>query len=647
MKLLFTTVLFLLFLTDSKAQYEEFSCAQSKTLAFQNFNRRAKQLPGQELFDVIYVKLDLNATEKSNAISGNALIKSKALADLTKSILELHNLLTVDSVYFNNTKTTFSRTSNTLTINAPSTITKGSIFTVQIFYGGNPPNGGFFNGFSNAKSGAWGNNATWSLSEPDNAMHWWPCKQVLTDKIDSTDVWITLDTGLKAGSNGVLRKVTPLSPSKNRYEWKYNNKIAYYLISISVARYVDYSFNVTIPGISKPVLVQNYIYDNPATLTAFKTEIDKTGDMLKVFSKLFGPYPFADMKYGHCMAPFSGGMEHNTMTTQGTFNTTLTAHELGHQWWGDHVTCSSWKDIWVNEGFARYCEFIYLASFSSTQARSSMNAFHRSVLSSSTGSVFVKDTTNANSIFSSRLTYDKGAAIIHTLRFMFNNDTNFFRMIRDYQTTYSNKNATVIDFKNIAAKWLGSNLDVFFNQWYYGEGHPTFNISLNQEKGFCIIKVDQTVSAPGITPLFVTPLQLTMRGTKDTTFTVFINAATNRFQIPTKMPVTRVAVDTNQWVLNDTGTFSTDTSLHYILPLSAKQITKVNPLTIAPNPAASKIVVIGEILKPQSYAVYNMEGKRVLKGTIAGAHHSISIAELPAGCYVFKTGSLSIKFIKE
>src|SRR5690606_36725812 len=99
------------------------------------------------------------------------------------------------------------------------------------------------------------------------------------------------------------------------------------------------------------MLFQNYVYPNEEHFNFWKASIDSTVLMIDYFSELFGRYPFWKEKYGHCLVPLGGGMEHQTMTSQGNFNTSLTAHELGHQWFGDEVACGSWHDIWLNEGF--------------------------------------------------------------------------------------------------------------------------------------------------------------------------------------------------------------------------------------------------------------------------------------------------------
>ena len=129
------------------------------------------------------------------------------------------------------------------------------------------------------------------------------------------------------------------------------------------------------------------------------------------------------------MAPFSGGMEHQTMTTQGFFTKGLTAHELGHQWWGNHVTCASWCDIWINEGFASYSEYLMLENLYPNEKDAHMEDVHDNVMNQNGGSVWVLDSLNENRIFNGRLTYDKGAAIVHSMRYTMD-DPMFFKFKR-------------------------------------------------------------------------------------------------------------------------------------------------------------------------------------------------------------------------
>jgi aminopeptidase N len=158
--------------------------------------------------------------------------------------------------------------------------------------------------------------------------------------------------------------------------------------------------------------------------------------ILEYYSELFGLYPFYQEKYGHCMAPFGGGMEHQTMTSIGNLGSYATnAHELMHQWFGDHVTCKTWKDIFINEGFASYGEYLAYEKFRSyAAAQNLMKNVHDNVMVDPNAMVYFTDTNDVGRIFDSRLTYDKGNAVIHTLRFILG-DTLFFNGLKQFQST--------------------------------------------------------------------------------------------------------------------------------------------------------------------------------------------------------------------
>ena len=200
---------------------------------------------------------------------------------------------------------------------------------------------------------------------------------------------------------------------------------------------------------------------------------------------MFGTYPFISEKYGHCVAPLGGGMEHQTMTTLANFNFLLVAHELAHQWFGDYVTCGSWQDIWINEGFASYAEYIacqYLQS--QTNADLWMADAQTYVKSETDGSVFVPEafSTDEERIFDYRLSYKKGAAIIHMIRGELQNDSLFFSILRDYLDRYKNDVATGEDFKEVLEEKSGRDFTAFFNQWFYGEGYPSITVNWKHEQ---------------------------------------------------------------------------------------------------------------------------------------------------------------------
>ena len=588
-------------------------------------------------YDAKFQHLNINIERTNKNISGN--IRSLAqvkTASLDTFALELYSTMIIDSARINGVLLNPIRVVDEVSFILPSPLLQNTMIDALIYYHGTPPtiNGSAAgDGLNNGTSQSWGNQVTWSLSEPYAAYEWFPCKQQLQDKLDSCYLFVTTDSSNKVGSNGVLTNVVTLG-NKKRYEWKERHAIDYYLISVAVAKYIDYRFYAHPIGTTDSVLIQNYIYDNPATLAFFKTSIDQTKGLLELFSTKFGLYPFWNEKYGHCMAPFGGGMEHQTMTSLGSFNLTLVAHELGHQWFGDNVTCSSWNDVFINEGFASYSEYIALEQFNPTNAAPSMQQVHTSVMSAPDGSIYNPDTTNMWRIFDSRLSYDKGSAILHSLRFVINNDNLFFTVLQNFQTQFKNSTASIANFKSIAETTTGLNLTQFFNQWIYGEGYPTFDVRWNQVGTTFYLKNTETVSMSMITPLFITPLEYKLsRNSGDTIIKVNHNSTIENYTFTIPGTITAVTTDPNNWIVNQ-GTVIQDASLVGI----SENESIANQITIYPNPALDALFVTTPISinEKWNYFIMDVTGKLILEGNLVD---KIEISNLKSGLYFIQLKS--------
>lgn len=631
-----TATLFLIFSYNLFSQESE--CSKFKSHYILNKTSQIEDI-AELNYNVNYVKLDLKLTNKNQYITGNVYtIATVVSSTIDKWVFELHPNFSIDSIIVSGKKLAFSRSGNFVAAVLDKTYTKNNIFEGKVYYKGFSPSGGFFNGYSSAESPTWTTRASWSLSEPYNAHHWWPCKQVITDKIDSSDVWITCDTSQMGGSNGVLDKIVKLD-TLHRFEWKNRTPIAYYLISVAVSNYVDYSFTVNITGVQKPVLIQNYIYRNPNTLKNFKSEIDKTADIIKYFSDKYGIYPFWKDKYGHCMAPFGGGMEHQTMTTQGTFNTNLTAHELAHQWFGDNVTCKTWRDIWINEGFARYSEVLYSEKSNQSYARKQMDEYHTSTLSVADGSIFVDDTTNPSRIFSTRLTYNKGAAVIHTLRYEINKDSLFFDILKKFQNSYSLKNASIADFRDFVEKETKKDWHVFFNQWLYGEGFPTFNIHYYTNKKVGLILIKQTTSKPTSVAVFKGNIDLKIKlNSRDTLIRLKIENDSQLIVFNNIDSIKVLEVDPNQWVINDTGYIVHDTSLKAPPKVGINNIFNNKEISIYPNPC-DQYFTVSNIKSTDKLELFNIKGEKILS-YFYYVKDELNTSLLPNGIYYLNINSI-------
>jgi aminopeptidase N len=423
--------------------------------------------------------------------------------------------------------------------------------------------------------------------------------------------------------------VVNLGNGTSRYEWKHRYSIDYYLISVAIAEYVEYNLYANPVGAPAPILIQNYIYNNPQTLPNFQADIDETADFIELFYELYGPYPFENEKYGHCMAPFSGGMEHQTMTTQGFFNPTLTAHELGHQWWGDYVTCASWCDIWVNEGFASYSEQLMLENLYPGQEVQNMADVHTNVMSQAGGSVWVLDSLNENRIFSGRLTYDKGAAIVHSMRYIMDNDSLFFETLQNFLTSKAYSTAYGIDVRDAFTQASGIDYTPFFDEWYFGEGFPTYSVEWKQLGSDALIKISHTSSMPNVTPTFTNPIDLkfTRPGNTDTTIRFDITSNANTFQLNGIGTINNsIVIDPSNWIVNQNGTIV----MNELLDITS--LTSEEAITLYPNPSSDEIR-IQQLVSPATYIIYDMHGKVQQKGTVVN-NQAISLKSLMDGAYL-------------
>lgn len=537
-------------------------CKRSHLASFQSTQRvNYFQYPTMSKYDVKYIKLDLNAEANNRAISGNCLTISKTTTTLDSFVTELKSNMIVDSLFINGIKKSFTQSNDHIFVTINPAIPTNTIFSALIYYKGTTNSIGVYAGVGQNT----GLEYTATLSESYQAREWFPVKQILEDKIDSLDVWVTTSNTNKVGSNGKLIGIDNLPNNKVRYRWKSRHPINYYLPSIAVGNYMEYK-NYAKPSAMAPdsILVLHYLPNNTNYFNTAKTNLDKTPLFIEKFSELYGLYPFSDEKYGHSIASINGGMEHQTMTTMDSYGSTLIAHELGHQWFGDNVTCAKWNDIWVNEGFAAYSEYLVIeklpALFTTTTPSAYMLNIHNNVMSVANGSVYVPDASvyDENRIFSSRLTYDKGSAIIHNLRFEMRSDSLFFQTLKNYQNQYKNSVATADDFKRVAEATCNRNFTDFFNQWYYGEGYPTFNITYYKPTSDTLLfSINETTSAPTVTSFFKGYLELTINsGQGDTTIIVNLNNNNQVFTLRYLKTPNNFVVDPNNWMLNNTGTIT-------------------------------------------------------------------------------------------
>jgi aminopeptidase N len=598
---------------------------------FHNTNKSSKKLtanPLLENYDVVYYGLNIEASNTTGFISsGIATIKAKVLSTpLNQFVIQLIDVLTVSEVKLNGVSVVFTHLNNEISFTCPTSIGVGELFSVEVHYSGTPQGGGW----NNTIASGWNMPVTWTLSESFHAYEWFPVKQSLTDKADSSDVYVTVPSNLKVASNGVLKQVVNVGGNRKRFEWQSRYPIDYYLISVTISDYVEYNTYANFTGLDKPLLIQNFVYNSAGCLDQNKTIIDGTADIIELYSNLFGIYPFKNEKYGHVMAPFGGGMEHQTITMLGYFSNGLIAHELAHMWFGDYVTCGTWQDIWINEGFASYCEYLNLQNLGSqSSADSWMYTAQNSARQKPNGSVYlnVTESSDENRIFSSQLSYKKGAAIIHMLRNEINNDNTFFNILKLYLQRYGNNTATGADFKSVVNEVTGQDYTWFFDEWYYGYGYPTYTMVYGFSDNNSWVTITQTPSN-SLTPLFKTSmeLKLTYNDLTSSTRRIFISENPQTFIFDTPK-IKTLQVDPKGWLLYSIGSVT-----------SVELIEGDNSLvSIGPNPFDNKIqFYVPNYSNPIQLLFLDMTGRKVLEQTFEVTQFEVNTTNLPKGIYIVK-----------
>lgn len=631
---------FSFFILISIITWAQHPCALAKQESFQQQlkkgNANSLQMDLMELYDVHFHHLNLGVERTTKYIQGSVRTKAIWRTNETDTFgFQLHSNFTIDSIldYASGSKLTFSHVADFCYAQTGNGGNKGSEIDLQIFYKGTAPTSGsaaIGDGFSNKNSPTYGNQITWSLSQPYSAYEWWPCKQSLQDKIDSVFTSITTDTSNKAGGCGLLNLLEPSAISgKHTFHWKTFYPIDYYLIMVSVGKYTEYVAYAKPKGLADSILVQHYIYNNPTAYTQNLSSINSTVPLIEKFSDLFGLYPFHAEKYGHVMAPFSGGMEHQTMTTLGIFNFGLVAHELGHQWFGDHVTCATWKDIWLNEGMATYLEYLaakYLKTAS--VAENEIITMHAEA-KKGTGSVYCYDTTSVSRIFSSAITYNKGGSAVRVLHYLLG-DSMFFHVLKTYQSRFAFRTASTNDFRLLVNEVSGRNLDYFFENWIYKGGWPTYVSKWNQRDSMLYLQIGQTnYEVPSNLFDLMLPYKITFKAGGDTIIYVRQNNELTYFSIKINQPIQSIVLDPESWILKN-STVQFDATIN-----SIEDPYQPSTFTIYPNPTSEKLLIGSNRNGIFSYKIFDLMGKLLQSGLVEN-NGSIDITALKEGCFLFQ-----------
>lgn len=508
--------------------------------------------PGHS-YDVIDYKLRLdirNAFNTSNPTGAyNADIIIKFAADSTINFINLdavYSSLRIDSVKMSGV--TFTQTGDLLRVNLDRTYIPGDTGQVRIYYRHlNGANIGFY-----VYSGS-----VFTDTEPEKSRWWFPCWDKPSDKA-TWDVTVKVPLNVRLASNGLLRD-SVVTGDSIYYHWVSRDPMCTYLMHIAgrpnFGIYKSYWHKVSNPSDSIPFMLYTLAGD---TLNDFK---QKMPIAVTLYSQKFGDYPFEKIGFSKSY----GAMENQTMINlYDWYVYSVGVHELAHSWFGDLISPATWADVWLNEGFATFCELVWKqATVSDSAYSATMNKRGRTVVQSGKGwpmynPAWESWTPSQDSLFDNEITYLKGCCVLGMLRNCIG-DSLFFQGMKAYATdpAFKFKNVRTSEYITKMNTATGLDLNWFFNEWVYTPYHPvyqnTYTINQSGSNWNVAFKFRQTQTNTGF---FKMPCGLKFRFTSgaDSSIKVINDANNQIFNFTFARQPTQVIFDPDSLIYMKTAT---------------------------------------------------------------------------------------------
>ena len=439
-------------------------------------------VPEQACYDVLHYDLTLEVDPERKAVEGSLELTAKAVQPLKRIALDLSNELQVRGVAMDGKDPRFEHVDGRIWIDLPKEVGAGATFKVKVAYGGNP---------RVARTPPWVGGFTWAKTKSgahwvatscqgEGADLWWPCKDHPSDKPAGMDLRITVPKGLLVAANGTLQE-RKVEDAKERFHWKVASPVSNYCIALNIAPYVEIRDTYqSVDGTKVPFV----LYVLPESEERARPFAKQFLAHLNWFERTLGPYPFRHEKYGVVETPHLG-MEHQTIIAYGNGwrdedYDWLHHHELAHEWWGNLVTCSDWKDMWIHEGFGTYVQAWYLEELRGPEG------YRREVRkwrAMNRTPVAPRTPTDSQKIYfgsGSNDIYYKGALVLHTLRWQLGDD-RFRECLRRFcypvEGVWPTDGTQVRlvdsdDFTSLCSKVAGADMQWFFDVYIHQPGLP-------------------------------------------------------------------------------------------------------------------------------------------------------------------------------
>jgi len=429
---------------------------------------------GNSGYDVEHYLIDLDVSDDLGAIDGFVEIQATATQDLSSFYLDFVGL-TVDSIEVDGVTADYERTDAEMEVTPATPIAQDGAFTVRIAYHGVPGEDeagqslGFNNGWVKYDSGVL------VASEPDGARSWFPCNDHPLDKA-TFSFKISVPAGYEVAANGEFT-AEYLENDLMTYEWEMTDPMTTYLATVNIQ-----DFEVRTDTSESGIFIRNYF---PAELAddGEKT-FARQGEMIDFFETVFGDYPF-DM-YGVVVAntELNFALETQTMTLFGrgvigskswgnSTSESVIAHELAHQWFGNSVSLMTWRDLWLNEGFATYAQILWDEhSGGAAAAKRTIQFYYTSLKLSAPPSDMAAPADPPRLALFNQVVYVRGALTLHALRSQVG-DEAFFTILREWTTRYAHSNATTQNLIDLAVEISGDEgVRELMDAWLYQDALP-------------------------------------------------------------------------------------------------------------------------------------------------------------------------------
>ena len=435
--------------------------------------------------DLLHYDLDVRIDPDAKAIIGTNTIRFKMLKDDARIQLELYANLKVIQIRLGTTVLKYERDLNTVYVDFPETLRAGRTYVIDFTYEGLPQEQGRFGGLAFRKDPAgrhWINTA----NEGEGSSVWWPSKDQWRDEPEGIDIHVAVPNGLMDVSNGKFMGKTDLGDGYTRWDWRVHYPINSYNVSLNVGEYVQFSERLGDLPLDYFVL--------PGSLDKAKKQFAQARPMIEAFEKYVGKYPFPKDGYKLIEVPYSG-MEHQSAVTYGNRFANgylerdwtevgvslkfdfIIIHESGHEWFGNAVSAADVSDMWIQEGWCNYLEFVYVeALFGAEDALKYANGYKKKVgnrepIITQRG---IHRTPNQDMYF-------KGALFLHTLRSMVNDDQKWWNLVRATFEHFKYQNIMTEDMVRFFSTELRQDMTPIFDQYLRRVNLPTLELTFDEK----------------------------------------------------------------------------------------------------------------------------------------------------------------------